>query len=570
MIYGAGKNLVMLMRSLAISSLLMMSVASSFAATANEELSAEKIRQFGEMMYRQGLLPSGEPIKAFTAGDVPVDGTAFTCVSCHLHSGLGSIEGEVITPPTNGRILYQPRKPFIKGFEYVPSFANYAKYLPERPAYTDRTLADLIASGIDPTGRSVITVMPRYEIDDENMAIMIAYLKTLAPGNSPGVTPEEIKFATVIVEGVDPARVEAMLIPLEFNIQRKNSLADASARNDRVARMAYNMLGPDLLQKRFSLSKWVLKGDPETWRSQLDAYYEKEPVFLLLGGISDAGWEPIHRFCEARHIPCIMPIVDYPVISDSDWYTLYLSRGVRQEGESAARYLRGMAELFSGREIIQLYRDNRRGNALADGFRQVLEASGRQVDAEVKLAEGMPLSAERVRNLLAEHQTAVLLIWDNAEVLKSLEGLDTAANKPDMVVLSGDWLGEKIWDVPAPLRDLVAMTYPYRLPHQEKRYDLSIQRVLEGKPMARYDFKTIRKAYASQELLGMALMEMRAEYDRDFFLDTIGMMEDQYFPLYERLSFGPGQRYASKGCYIVRLGTGESPPLEPLSEWVSP
>ena len=94
-------------------------------------------------------------------------------VSCHLRSGLGSVEGEVITPATNGRILYEPREPYIKGFEHVPYYSNYAKYLPVRPAYTDDTLAKLIASGIDPNDRSVLHVMPRYEIEDQDMDILI-------------------------------------------------------------------------------------------------------------------------------------------------------------------------------------------------------------------------------------------------------------------------------------------------------------------------------------------------------------------------------------------------------------
>jgi hypothetical protein len=66
----------------------------------------------------------------------------------------------------------------------------------------------------------------------------------------------------------------------------------------------------------------------------------------------------------------------------------------------------------------------------------------------------------------------------------------------------------------------------------------------------------------------MALMEIRGDYYRDTFLDIIGNSMDQVVPIYERLSFGPGQRFASKGCYIVQLTNGDKPELVKRSPWV--
>jgi hypothetical protein len=49
---------------------------------------------------------------------------------------------------------------------------------------------------------------------------------------------------------------------------------------------------------------------------------------------------------------------------------------------------------------------------------------------------------------------------------------------------------------------------------------------------------------------------------------VIGMVADQPSAVYGRLSFGPGQRYAAKGCYIVQLGKGPDPELVKKSDWV--
>jgi hypothetical protein len=40
--------------------------------------------------------------------------------------------------------------------------------------------------------------------------------------------------------------------------------------------------------------------------------------------------------------------------------------------------------------------------------------------------------------------------------------------------------------------------------------------------------------------------------------------------VYPRLSLAPGVRFASKGCYIVRVTQGDPPTLEPVSDWIVP
>lgn len=56
-------------------------------------------------------------------------------------------------------------------------------------------------------------------------------------------------------------------------------------------------------------------------------------------------------------------------------------------------------------------------------------------------------------------------------------------------------------------------------------------------------------------------MHMRRNFYRDNFLDVISMLPGLVYPGYERLSFGPGHRYASKGCYIVQFSKGSKPEL---------
>jgi hypothetical protein len=530
----------------------------------------------GERMYREGILPSGEPMHAFVKKDLPVSGTAFSCVSCHLRSGLGSFEGGVITPPTNGAKLYNSAQ-----FNYKNIQQKYFPTPPRRPAYDDKSLAEVIRSGENPEKVVLNDVMPRYMLEDEDMDILVAYLKSLSKDYSPGVTDKTIHFATVIADDVRPEVRDALLAPLQKYIDNKNSQAEfyESPRGSRSRLMVENMLASrELATRRLTLSRWVLKGPPESWRTQLDEYYRKEPVFALLGGATNREWQVIHNFSEDNKIPTLMPQTDFPVISaTTGWYTIYPSRGYFQEGESTARYLASREDISSTRPIVQIVRESLEGKALSAGFDKTWQDMDRSAVLTVRLKADEKITSSFLERLLDKEKPSVLVLWDGPEVQSALDLISTARNRPELVFISSRYLGNSLRTIPERVREFTYITYPFSFAQKtivspmgkttvedDSKWNISLQDF----PEQNSSLNATNLSNSITQILTMALMEMRGNYYRDNFFDVIGMVPDQPSALYARLSFGPDQRYASKGCYIVQLTSGSKPEIIRKSDWV--
>jgi hypothetical protein len=525
---------------------------------ATETSQAEQLR-LGERMYREGILPSGQLMKV--NGITAAPGTGFGCVSCHLRSGLGSVQEGIITPAANGANLFKASQ--LRYLKYGEQSSLYFPTPVVRPPYRDETLARAIRSGIDPSGRTLDEVMPRYLLTDREMSILGAYLKSLSSEFSPGVSSTTIRLATVVTDDVPQEERDALLVPLQRFISARNNQADYLRKlsTDKKLRTVANLIPPP--SHSLSLSVWTLSGPPATWREQLEAYHRKEPVFALVGGISKGDWSPIHRFSEENRIPSLFPVTEFPVVSRSDWYTVYLSKGYVQEGEAAAGYLHGVGEKLAGRRVLQVVRDTREARALAQGFSEGWHELGHDAPVSVAVQPGEELAA-RVRQLLAQEKPVAVVLWDGPAALAALEVLAVADNRPELVLVSSSYLGKSLWSLPDAARDLTYLTYPFRLSPSLKTFDAS-------NPALRFSAETTRggnQAYAVAEVLTKAFAEMKGNYYRDYFIDVITMLEGLDVPLYERLSFGPGLRYASKGCYIVQLSKGPKPELIKKSDLV--
>jgi hypothetical protein len=220
--------------------------------------------------------------------------------------------------------------------------------------------------------------------------------------------------------------------------------------------------------------------------------------------------------------------------------------------------------------VVQVYRDGPKELRLSEAFREAWRKSGRGAAETVVLPEGQPADEAFWREFARTRAKAVVVAWLSAPDLAGLAGLADIPDRPKLVLTSVSLQGTDLGVVPARIRPFTVLTFPYNLPQDLKRIDLGVKTWLKSKKIE-YDHPVIQSnMYFLGWMLSMAMMEMRSWFYRDYFMEGIDMSRDQDYAVaaYPRVTFGFGQRYAAKGCYVVQL-TGATPPaLVKKSEWV--
>lgn len=462
------------------------------------------------------------------------------CASCHRRSGFGASEGGAFVPPVTGPFLFdhRPDRPdlFRELYQEVQTKAYRARIRDPRPrpAYTGASLARAVREGFDPTGRKLSPLMPRSPLSDEDMRDLTAYLRTLSIVASPGVDAEAIHFATVFTPEVDPAERRAVLGVMEAFFERKNADTEGLLRHAGGSPWYKDDLAKGF--RRWVLHVWDLQGPAADWRAQLESHLREQPVFALLSGAGD--WRAVHEFCEREAVPCLFPSTRLP--AGSGEYTIYFNRGLAGEAEALASHL------SQAPRIVQVYRDTEEGLALADAFRKGL--GDRVVDFRWGAKEPLPKADE-------------LVLW--------LEGKDVLA-LGDLAGFRRIHLSSSLadpGDLPESLRGKLVFTYPYNLPGREGPHGYRVRAWLRSRGIERTHERLQLNVHYALSLAEHALDHMAGSFSRDFFVESVEReAEIELNPgVFPRLSLGPGQRFASKGCYIVRFGEKG---LEPLGGWI--
>jgi len=509
----------------------------------------------GETLYRRGLLPSGELLTGTRGGNVTVTGSQAACISCHRRSGLGTTEGRITIPPIAGEYLFAPSNTSLEQLGVPVVDTARIQHQP----YTDATLARAIREGVDANGRALSYLMPRYQLDDTAMAELIAYLKGMKLSPARGVTPSVLHFATIITPDADPQKRGGMLAVMQqYFLDKNNAMARTKAPAlYSVHRMMFRV------ERRWQLHVWQLEGPSGTWESQLRRHLAAEPVFAVISGLGGNNWEPVHRFCEEQSLPCLFPNVEVPAGHEDDFYSVYFSRGVLLEAQLIAQQL---ADAPAGR-IVQIFRERDVGEQAARALREAHAAVGaRTLDKALKPHATAGDLAAALGEIKSDD---ALVLWLRPEDLRALEGVPL---KTSRVWMSGEMGELENAPLPPDWRAATRMAYPVDLPARRVvrvDYALSWFR-LRSIPLTSQRVQV--ETYLACGLVSETLNHMVDAFLPEYLIERVEMALDHrvltgYYP---HLTLGPGQRFASKGGYIVRFTDPQGPHVTALGDWVTP
>ena len=536
----------------------------------------------GERIYREGILPSGAPLQGVRFGKAKVEGQQAACIGCHRRSGMGAVEGETLIEPITGNAL------FGTGGKVVATMDTRTNktFNQSHPPYTDETIARLLRDGINSVGEKINPIMPRYNLNAEDQAVLTAYLRGLSSDVSPGATADTIHFATVVAPGVEPQRRQVFLDMLRAMVVQKNASTVPGARRGggrrHMVSAAEMVLGTE---RKWELHVWELQGAPDTWGAQLADKYREQPVFAIVSGLADDTWAPIDAFCQAERVPCWFPSVPVATANEG-FYSLYFSRGVALEADVLAKHLQAQGKRKPQR-VLQVFRDTpaaRAGSAaLAGALKKAAIGSENVIVTDKASTEAAVKSARK---------GDVLMFWSAPADAALLEELPVPSVQG---YFSGTLLQADPNRVPKAWQAQSQLVYPYELPDKRRVSMAYFNNWMKSRNLPLVDEPMQAEVFFAMDFLTDTVAEMLDNLYRDYLIERgesmlsgreAGKAEQRIrdrqmwgignkgesagasTTIYPHLGLGTGQHFGSKGAYIV--GFGKDGALKADSQWIVP
>jgi hypothetical protein len=521
----------------------------------------------GARLYLEGRRADGSLLFSKTQRDVALSGPRAACVTCHRPSGFGVSEGGYFVPPINGPTLFSERRLdrgrfLLDRFERAqPQHYRTRLSLPRmRAAYTAETLGRALRTGVDPSGQALDPIMPRYELSESEVVDLEAFLRGLSTKIDPGVTDQEIHFATIVSKSSSSQDREAMLsvVRAYFDWANKNSGGERS----RQGFSPYHQSELIGATRKWRLHVWELEGAPDAWPQQLEQKYREEPVFALVSGLAPM-WEPVAEFCDSRKIPAFFPNTDLPG-RRKDGATFYFTAGLELEA-------RGLAAYFSGERrdetpILQVVGAGPTASEPARVFDREARAAGVAVDTIVLGDAG------NIDSALSGRAPEIIVLWPGEWKDEQIDSLLSASPNSSKVFLPSRILRYAETEVARSFSDRLFFVDPYEVDVQSHPLSFRVRAWMNTRGVTITNPQLQFQTYYALSLLDAAIVRLKTDFFRDFLIESAeheseGDLNPGVFP---HLSLGPGQRVASHGIYVVRAPSGKDSRLEFVKDWIIP
>jgi ABC-type branched-subunit amino acid transport system substrate-binding protein len=487
----------------------------------------------GKQIYNEGTSPSGRPIEAVLGeGSTRVPGSLMLCSSCHGFDGKGRAEGGIT--------------PSIVTWEAITSPLRSKDALGHRrPAYNLLSLRRAITNGVDPLGKSLGVVMPRYQMSPRDLNNLIEYLKVLGKESEPGLTATSIRLGTIV-----PASGP-------YAASGQHTVALIKAYFDEL-----NQQG-GIYGRRLELLVLPASGSAAEIARQAEQFVRASNLFAMVGILAPGAETNLADLMERLGVPAIGAFASNTEEDAAGRSkSFYLLSGLSQQARVLVKFAGDHARDTA--KIAVVYPES-----MAELAERVMEQYRAASLTDVTQLKYMKFEGQRFAESLAGQNVRTVFFLGRGRELAEMLASAPALRWEPTVYQPGTLAGEEVLGIASAFADRVFLSFP-TLPS-----DLEPEAVGEYNALAaRHKLSQVQPArslatLASAKVLIEGLRRSGQQLGREKFIATMAAMYGFQTGLTPPISFGANKRIGALGAYVVKLDL-KNKTFVPVESWVSP
>ena len=296
--------------------------------------------------------------------------------------------------------------------------------------------------------------------------------------------------------------------------------------------------------------------------------YKVQPVFAVAGGLINSPWSPVAQFCNKEKIPCLFPNTELPKTADAEnAYSFHFTRGLELEAEVLAIYLEKQPS--PPQRIVQISFADPYGEIPANVFTKAVNrwVSGSQLESVSVL--NTETFIEEISRINTRHREIdALVIWPGEHVSEVVTALQKHPPKIDVVTMPSNALDEWRKQHTQANNEGFLFSYPYELPTAYHPRAFLVHAWMRSNHIEVTHPTLQFQTYYMLTLLDYGMRNLLGDFYRDYFIEIIENEAESNLNNGTHPTLGLGQRFASKGGYVVVPDTKQG--LRSVSKWIIP
>lgn len=494
-------------------------LSTGLSSVATAELT--EAEQRGKQIYFEGTSPRGTDITAVVGDEAALlPGSAMVCSSCHGSDGLGRPEGGVI--PLD-----------IRWSELVKTYGHVHHDGRRHPAFDDESAALSVVAGVDPANNTLDRSMPIYQMSQQDIDDLVAYMKVLEFDTDPGITDDTIRIATLLpLSGPGGATGEAMRQVMQGFFAEINE-------------------GGGVFGRRIDFMAVPMGETADATMDTLREAFDTESIFAVVGAYSVGYDEALLGYLRSDNVPLVGPFTLDPGDAFLDAAAFYLFSGFDDQARVLAD--RALADGAAANEIVIAGPQGARsGQLMRAAIDRVREAQG---DAEANVETWSPgefEAADFAAKIADNDIQALIFAGTQAELDSLLEEAAVREQAPRIYLLSS-LIAKPLLDVPAAFDKRIFLAYPTTSQDVSSRGREDYARIAERESLPREHIQAQLAALAAAKLFVEGLRRAGRDLSRVRLVDGIEQLYNFDTGVTPPLTYGPNRRIGALGAHIVTV-----------------